>query len=127
MVGARRREGGLAAEVEQRGANFSGGQRQRLCIARTLLRFPSILVLDDASSALDLATDARLRHALATELPGLTIVVISQRVSAIAGADQILVLDQGLVRGLGTHEQLRKECEVYRQICASQLAGGDAA
>ena len=123
----RDREGGLAAEVEQRGANFSGGQRQRLCIARTLLRFPSILVLDDASSALDLATDARLRHALATELPGLTIVVISQRVSAIAGADQILVLDQGLVRGLGTHEQLRKECEVYRQICASQLAGGDAA
>lgn len=116
-------KGGAAGAVEQLGRNLSGGQRQRLSIARTLSRGPRILVLDDASSALDLATDARLRHALASEFPGVTQVVISQRISAIRHADLILVLDAGLVVGQGTHEELRKTCDVYEEICASQLEG----
>lgn len=116
-------KGGVAGAVEQLGRNLSGGQRQRLSIARTLSRGPRILVLDDASSALDLATDARLRHALASEFPGVTQVVISQRISAIRHADLILVLDAGRVVGQGTHEELRRTCDVYEEICASQLEG----
>lgn len=116
-------KGGVAGAVEQLGRNLSGGQRQRLSIARTLSRGPRILVLDDASSALDLATDARLRHALASEFPGITQVVISQRISAIRHADLILVLDAGRVVGQGTHEELRRTCDVYEEICASQLEG----
>lgn len=116
-------KGGVAGAVEQLGRNLSGGQRQRLSIARTLSRRPRILVLDDASSALDLATDARLRHALASEFPGVTQVVISQRISAIRHADLILVLDAGRVVGQGTHEELRRSCDVYEEICASQLEG----
>lgn len=116
-------KGGVAGAVEQLGRNLSGGQRQRLSIARTLSRGPHILVLDDASSALDLATDARLRHALASEFPGVTQVVISQRISAIRHADLILVLDAGRVVGQGTHEELRRSCDVYEEICASQLEG----
>lgn len=116
-------KGGVAGAVEQLGRNLSGGQRQRLSIARTLSRGPRILVLDDASSALDLATDARLRHALASEFPGVTQVVISQRISAIRHADLILVLDAGRVVGRGTHEELRRTCDVYEEICASQLEG----
>lgn len=118
-------KGGVAGAVEQLGRNLSGGQRQRLSIARTLSRGPRILVLDDASSALDLATDARLRHALASEFPGVTQVVISQRISAIRHADLILVLDAGRVVGQGTHEELRRSCDVYEEICASQLEGED--
>lgn len=118
-------KGGVAGAVEQLGRNLSGGQRQRLSIARTLSRGPRILVLDDASSALDLATDARLRHALASEFPGVTQVVISQRISAIRHADLILVLDAGRVVGQGTHEELRRTCDVYEEICASQLEGED--
>lgn len=116
-------KGGAAGAVEQLGRNLSGGQRQRLSIARTLSRGPRILVLDDASSALDLATDARLRHALASAFPGVTQVVISQRISAIRHADLILVLDAGRVVGQGTHEELRRTCDVYEEICASQLEG----
>lgn len=116
-------KGGVAGAVEQLGRNLSGGQRQRLSIARTLSRGPRILVLDDASSALDLATDARLRHALASEFPGVTQVVISQRISAIRHANLILVLDAGRVVGQGTHEELRRTCDVYEEICASQLEG----
>lgn len=116
-------KGGVAGAVEQLGRNLSGGQRQRLSIARTLSRGPRILVLDDASSALDLATDARLSHALASEFPGVTQVVISQRISAIRHADLILVLDAGRVVGQGTHEELRRSCDVYEEICASQLEG----
>ena len=116
-------KGGVAGAVEQLGRNLSGGQRQRLSIARTLSRGPRILVLDDASSALDLATDARLRHALASEFPGVTQVVISQRISAIRHADLILVLDAGRVVGQGTHEELRRTCDVYEEICTSQLEG----
>lgn len=116
-------KGGVAGAVEQLGRNLSGGQRQRLSIARTLSRRARILVLDDASSALDLATDARLRHALASEFPGVTQVVISQRISAIRHADLILVLDAGRVVGQGTHEELRRTCDAYEEICASQLEG----
>ena len=114
-------KGGVAGAVEQLGRNLSGGQR--LSIARTLSRWARILVLDDASSALDLATDARLRHALASEFPGVTQVVISQRISAIRHADLILVLDAGRVVGQGTHEELRRTCDAYEEICASQLEG----
>lgn len=116
-------KGGVAGAVEQLGRNLSGGQRQRLSIARTLSSGARILVLDDASSALDLATDARLRHALASEFPGVTQVVISQRISAIRHADLILVLDAGRVVGQGTHEELRRTCDAYEEICVSQLEG----
>lgn len=113
-------KGGLSGEIEQLGRNLSGGQRQRLSIARTLTRRPRILILDDASSALDLATDAALRHALA-KMKDTTQVVISQRVSAIRHANTILVLDEGKLVGKGTHDELVKTCEVYREICESQL------
>lgn len=116
-------KGGITGAVEQLGRNLSGGQRQRLSIARTLTRAPKVLVLDDASSALDLACDARLRHALASDFAGVTQVVISQRVSAIRHASLILVLDRGCPVGLGTHEELLRTCEVYQQICESQNAG----
>lgn len=114
-------KGGLEGAIEQLGRNLSGGQRQRLSIARTLARAPRILILDDASSALDLATDARLRHALATRCPGVTQVVISQRVSAIRHADKIVVLEAGHVAGIGTHAELMRTCTVYQEICDSQL------
>ena len=120
-------KGGLAGEVEQLGRNLSGGQRQRLSIARTLVRAPRVLVLDDASSALDLATDARLRRALRERCAGVTQVVVSQRVSAIRHADRILVLDGGRLVGSGTHEELLRGCAVYREICESQLAPEEVA
>lgn len=115
------KEDGLNARVEQGGRNFSGGQRQRLTIARTLVRKPKVLVLDDASSALDFATDAALRHALAHDLDDTAIVSISQRVATVRHCDQILVLDGGRVAGLGTHEELLDSCPVYQEICESQL------
>lgn len=114
-------KGGLEGAIDQLGRNLSGGQRQRLSIARALARAPRILILDDASSALDLATDARLRHALATRCPGVTQVVISQRVSAIRHADKIVVLEAGHVAGIGTHAELMRTCVVYQEICDSQL------
>ncbi len=114
-------KGGLSGEVEQFGRNFSGGQRQRLAIARTLARKPHVLILDDASSALDFATDAKLRRAIRQEYRDAAVILISQRVAAVRSADQILVLDGGSVAGLGTHEELLADCEVYREICESQL------
>ena len=115
------KEGGLDAQVEQFGRNFSGGQRQRLTIARTLARRPRVLILDDASSALDFATDAALRRAIARDCADMAVVTISQRVTAVRHADQILVLDGGRQVGLGTHEELLAGCPVYREICESQL------
>ena len=115
------KDGGLEAEVEQFGRNFSGGQRQRLTIARTLVRRPRVLILDDASSALDFATDAALRRAIARDCADTAVVTISQRVTAVRHADQILVLDGGRQVGLGTHEELLEGCPVYREICESQL------
>lgn len=120
------KEDGLEGSVEQFGRNFSGGQRQRLAVARTLVRAPEVLILDDASSALDFATDARLRRAIRRDLGGATVITISQRVASVRHADQILVLDGGLVRGLGTHEELLAGCAVYREICDSQLTGEEA-
>lgn len=114
---------GLDATVEQFGRNFSGGQRQRLAIARTLVRAPRVLILDDASSALDFATDAALRRALRHDLGDSCVVAISQRVAAVRGADRVVVLDGGRVAGVGTHDELLATCDVYREICESQLPG----
>lgn len=115
------KEGGLDAMVEQGGANFSGGQRQRLTIARALVRKPRILILDDSASALDYATDAELRMAIRRmENPPLTFIV-SQRAASVRFADQILVLDDGVLVGKGTHDQLLSECEVYQEIYYSQF------
>lgn len=116
---------GLDEPVEARGMNFSGGQRQRLTIARALVGHPRVLVLDDSASALDFATDARLRAALST-LPETATVIISQRVSAVMGADQILVLDHGRKAGLGTHHDLLSSCGLYREIVESQLSREEA-
>ena len=122
----REKEGGLDAVVEQKGRNLSGGQKQRLTIARALVGAPEILILDDSASALDFATDAKLRGAL-RELKGdPTVFIISQRTSSIKGADLILVLDEGDVVGMGTHDSLLSSCEVYREIHESQFKGGEA-
>ncbi len=123
----RNKEGGLDAPVEQKGRNFSGGQRQRLTIARALVGRPEILILDDSASALDFATDARLRAALRAIEPRPTTFIISQRTSSIRAADLILVLEDGYIVGRGTHESLLSECEVYREIHESQFKGGEDA
>ena len=106
--------------MAQSGKNFSGGQKQRLTIARALVGKPEILILDDSSSALDFATDARLRAAIRA-LEGVTTFVVSQRTSSIMHADQILVLDDGQMAGLGTHETLLENCQGYREIYESQF------
>ncbi len=123
----REKEGGLDAPVEQKGRNFSGGQRQRLTIARALVGHPEILILDDSASALDFATDARLRVALRSIEPRPTTFIISQRTSSIHAADLILVLEDGRIVGRGTHESLLTDCEVYREIHESQFKGGEDA
>ena len=114
------KEGKLDALVEQGGKNFSGGQRQRLTIARALVRKPQILILDDSASALDYATDARLRKAIREMDGNPTVFIVSQRTSSIQHADKIIVLDDGEVAGMGTHDQLLESCEVYREIYESQ-------
>ena len=115
------KRGGLDFELEQDGKNLSGGQRQRLTIARALVRKPEILILDDAASALDYATGAALSKALRNTDFSPTVITVSQRVAAIRNADVIVVLDEGEIVGTGCHEELLKRCEVYREICASQL------
>ena len=117
------KDGKLDAGVEQNGRNFSGGQKQRLTIARALARKPEILVLDDSSSALDFATDAALRKAINNLEGDLTVFIVSQRTSSIRNADQILVLDDGKLVGKGSHDELLKTCEVYQEIHASQFPG----
>ena len=119
-------EGGLDARIAQGGTNVSGGQRQRLAIARAIVHRPDILVFDDSFSALDLTTDANLRHALWRELPEVTKIVVAQRVSSITDADRIVVLDDGAMVGIGTHEQLLETSDTYREIVESQL-GAEAA
>lgn len=114
------KDGKLDAPVEQGGKNFSGGQRQRLTIARALVRKPKILILDDSASALDYATDARLRKAIREMDGNPTVFIVSQRTSSIQHADKIIVLDDGEMTGIGTHEQLLENCEVYREIYESQ-------
>ena len=119
-------EGGLEATIAQGGTNVSGGQRQRLAIARALVRRPDILIFDDSFSALDVSTDARLREAMGPATAGITKVIVAQRVSTITEADQILVLDGGHLVGSGTHTELLTTCPVYREIVTSQL-GAEAA
>ncbi len=114
------KENGIDSVVEQNGRNFSGGQRQRLTIARALVRKPEILILDDSSSALDYTTDANLRKEIA-KLKDMTVFIVSQRTASIMDADQIVVLDDGNVMGIGTHKDLLENCEVYKEIYESQF------
>lgn len=111
---------GYETELEQGGANLSGGQKQRLCIARALLKKPKILILDDSTSAVDTATDARIRDAFAKELKGMTKIIIAQRISSVLDADKIIVMDEGKIAGFGTHGELIKTCVPYQEIYYSQ-------
>ncbi|MBS3199494.1 ABC transporter ATP-binding protein [Turicibacter bilis] len=115
------KEDGYETVVEQRGKNLSGGQKQRVSIARTLIRDPKILILDDSSSALDMATESKLQRAIKERMKESTVIMIAQRISAVMDADQIIVLDQGEISGIGTHEELLKTNEIYRSIAISQL------
>jgi len=117
-------KGGLDGEISQNGGNLSGGQKQRLTIARALVRRPGILILDDSASALDMATDARLRKAVAALEYRPTTFIISQRCASVMGADLILVLDDGKVVGKGKHGELMRDCDVYREIWESQFGKG---
>ncbi len=116
---------GMNFKITQGGKNLSGGQKQRLTIARAVVRKPEILIMDDSASALDFATDAALRRAIKEQTKGMTVFIVSQRASTIMGADQIIVLDDGQVAGIGTHEELLQSCEVYQEICQSQLSADE--
>ena len=105
--------------------NVSGGQKQRLCIARALLKSPKVMILDDATSAVDTATDARIREALRTQMPETTKIIIAQRISSVRDADRIIVLDEGRITDVGTHEELMQRSEIYRDVYQSQQKGGD--
>ncbi len=110
--------------IEQGGTNVSGGQKQRLCIARALLKKPKVLILDDSTSAVDTATDAKIRRAIAEEIPGTTKLIIAQRVSSVEHADRIIVMENGRINGFGTHEELLETNEIYRDVYESQTSGG---
>ena len=110
--------------IEQGGTNVSGGQRQRLCIARALLKKPKVLILDDSTSAVDTATDAKIKQAFAQKIPGTTKLIVSQRISSIQDADRVIVLEDGKVSGFDTHENLMENNKVYREICEVQMQGG---
>ncbi|MGN1150874.1 MAG: ABC transporter ATP-binding protein, partial [Lachnospiraceae bacterium] len=114
---------GYHTYIEQGGANVSGGQKQRLCIARALLKKPKVLILDDSTSAVDTATDAKIRKAFAEEIPETTKLIIAQRVSSVQHADHIIVLEDGRINGYGTHEELLKNNEIYREVYESQTGG----
>lgn len=115
-------DGGESAQIAQSGSNVSGGQKQRLSIARALARKPEILIFDDSFSALDYKTDACLREGLARELGETTCLIVAQRIGTIRHADLIVVLDEGRVAGMGTHRELLQNCSVYREIAESQLS-----
>ena len=112
--------------IEQGGTNVSGGQRQRLCIARALLKRPKVLILDDSTSAVDTATDAHIRRAISERIEGLTKIIISQRIMSIQDADRIIVMDNGRVAAFDTHENLLRDCEIYKDIFEMQTSGGEA-
>ena len=118
-------KGGLDAEVEENGRNFSGGQKQRLNIAIALVKQPKLLILDDSTSALDYITDAKVRKAIKEYSKNMTSIIISQRASSIKDADEIIVLDDGKIQGIGTHHQLLENCPIYQAICASQENRGE--
>ena len=115
---------GYHTRIERGGSNVSGGQKQRLCIARALLKKPKVLILDDSTSAVDTATDAKIRKAFAEKIPGTTKIIIAQRVSSVEGADRILVLDNGRVNAFDTHDNLLKSNAIYQEIYESQIKGG---
>jgi ATP-binding cassette subfamily B protein len=119
--------GELEAEIDQGGTNVSGGQRQRLAIARAVVKKPKIFIFDDSFSALDFRTDQQLRAALRHEIAGATVIIVAQRVGTILHADQIVVLDGGSVAGIGTHAELMKSCETYQEIVYSQLTREEVA
>ena len=108
--------------ISQGGSNVSGGQKQRLAIARAIAKNPKIFVFDDSFSALDMKTDAKLRKALSEHVKNSTEIIVAQRISTILHADQIIVLDEGQIAGMGTHTELMRNCEVYREIAESQLS-----
>ena len=109
--------------IEQGGTNVSGGQKQRLCIARALLKKPKILILDDSTSAVDTATDAKIRKAFKEVIPGTTKLIIAQRISSVEHADKIIVMNEGKIDAFGTHEELLKTNEIYREVYESQMGG----
>ena len=115
---------GYNTHIEQGGTNVSGGQKQRLCIARALLKNPKILILDDSTSAVDTATDARIRSAFKEVIPGTTKLIIAQRISSVMDADRILVLHDGKINGFGTHAELLENNTIYRDVYDSQTNGG---
>lgn len=114
---------GYGTELGQGGVNVSGGQKQRLCIARAMLKRPAILILDDAASAVDTATEARIRGAFHERLRGTTVLMVAQRVGSAKAADRIVVLDYGRIAGVGTHDELLRDNKIYREICLSQQEG----
>ena len=116
---------GYDTKLEEGGSNVSGGQKQRLCIARALLKKPKILILDDSTSAVDTATDAKIRKAFREEIPNTTKLIIAQRISSVQDADRIIVMDDGRINGIGTHEELLKSNEIYQDVYYSQVKGGE--
>jgi ATP-binding cassette subfamily B protein len=116
---------GYDTHIEQGGSNVSGGQKQRLCIARALLKKPKILILDDSTSAVDTRTDALIRRSFREEIPDTTKLIIAQRVSSVQDADKIIVLDNGRVNAVGTHEELLRDNRIYQEVYNSQVGGGD--
>ncbi len=116
---------GYDTVIEQGGTNVSGGQKQRLCIARALLKNPKILILDDSTSAVDMKTDASIRKALREQIPGTTNIIIAQRVSSVQDADKIIVMNDGKIDGGGTHEELLAKNAIYQEVYQSQQKGDD--
>ena len=118
-------EDGYDTYIEQGGTNVSGGQKQRLCIARALMKKPKILILDDSTSAVDTKTDSLIRKAFKEEIPDTTKIIIAQRIASVEDADKIIVIDNGKIDGFGTHEELIKTNEIYKEVYESQVKGSD--